>query len=178
MVDSEDMNINRRTASIAVFLLLCVACVAHAFYYYPRLPAEVAHHFGASGQPNAWGSKMSFLVIYLVTVVITAATFLGVAFLMPILPNSALNFPNKEYWLAPERRQKALDYMMQQLLWMGSLTLILLLDIFHQSVQVHLGKATRLSHFWVSMGVYLTLTIVWCVAICREFRKKALSGEK
>ena len=108
---------NSRTFPIALFLLLCVACLAHGLYYYPRLPAEVAHQFGASGQPDAWGSKEHFLVVYLVTVAVMAATFLGLGLAMPKIPNSAINLPNKEYWLAPERRRQTLDYMLPRLLW-------------------------------------------------------------
>ena len=163
---------NKRRTAIAVFVLLCVVCLAHAFYYYPRLPDRVAHHFGASGRPDAWSSKMHFLIFYVVTVAVTAATFLGVGLAMPKIPNSLINLPNKDYWLAPGRRRQTLDYMFPQLLWFGSLTMILLLDMFHQAFQLHLGKATRLNHFWISMGCYLVATTVWCIAIYRKFNKK------
>ncbi|MBL7076616.1 MAG: DUF1648 domain-containing protein [Kiritimatiellae bacterium] len=169
---------NSRTFPIALFLLLCVACLAHGLYYYPRLPAEVAHHFGASGQPDAWGSKEHFLVVYLVTVAVMAATFLGLGLAMPKIPNSAINLPNKEYWLAPERRRQTLDYMLPRLLWLGSLTMVLLLDIFHQSFQVHLGKATSLPHVWYSMVAYLIATAVWCIAVYRRFGKRESQLEK
>lgn len=163
---------NKRTTAITVFVLLSVACVAHALWYYPRLPEQVAHHFGASGQPDAWGSKAQFLVVYLVTVGVMAATFLGFGLLMPKIPNSAINLPNKNYWLAPERRQQTLDYVLPWFLWLGSLTMLLLLDIFQQSFQVHLGKATKLNHFWITMGAYLAITTVWSIAIYRKFSKK------
>jgi len=163
---------NKRITAIIVFALLCVACVAHALYYYPRLPEQVAHHFGASGQPDALGSKTRFLVVYIVTVVVTAVTFLGSGLALPKIPNSLINLPNKEYWLAPERRQQTLDYMLPRFLWFGSITMLLLLYIFHQSFQVHLGKANKLEHFWIVMGAYLTISTVWCVAIYKKFNTK------
>ena len=166
----EDMN--KRTSAIVVFVFLCIGCLAHALYYYPQLPDQVAHHFGASGQPDAWGSKMNFLIIYLVTVAIMAATFLGAGLVIPRIPDSQISLPRKDYWLAPERRQQTLDYVLQQLLWLGSLTMLLLLDMFHQSFRVHLGKATSLDHFWVTMGVYLVLTGMWCIAFYRKFNRK------
>jgi len=163
---------NRRTSAITVFVLLCIACLVHALYYYPRLPEQVAHHFGGSGQPDAWGGKMHFLIVYLATVAVMAISFLGVGLALPKIPNSAINLPNKDYWLAPERRQQTLDYMLPPFLWLGSLTMLLLLDIFHQSFRVHLGKATSLDHFWISMGVYLVVTTVWGIAIYKKFSKK------
>ena len=162
---------NKRTTAIAIFALLCVACVAHALWYYPQLPEQVAHHFGATGEPDAWGHKTHFLIVYLVTVGVMAATFLGAGLLMPKIPNYAINLPNKDYWLAPKRRQQTLDYMLPQLLWMGSLTMILLLNVFHQSFQVHLGNATELNNIGITMGAYLTLTTVWCIAIYKKFKK-------
>ena len=111
-------------------------------------------------------------MVYLVTVGVMAATFLGFGLLMPKIPNSAINLPNKNYWLAPERRQQTLDYVLPWFLWLGSLTMLLLLDIFQQSFQVHLGKATKLNHFWITMGAYLAITTVWSIAIYRKFSKK------
>lgn len=163
---------NRRATAIIVFVLLCLACVAHVLWYYPRLPEQVAHHFGASGRPDAWGHKSQFLVVCLVTAGVMMATFLGLGLAMQKIPNSLINLPNKDYWLAPVRRQQTLDYMFPQLLWLGSLTMLLLLDMFHQSFMVHLGKATKLNHFWITMGIYLILTTVWCIAIYKRFNKK------
>lgn len=163
---------NKRTTAIVVFVIISLACVAHALWYYPRLPEQVAHHFGATGEPDAWGHKTQFLVVYLVTVGVMVVTFLGLGLALPKIPNSAINLPNKDYWLAPERRQQTLDYMLPWFLWLGSLTMLLLLDIFHQSFQVHLGKATKLNHFWITMGAYLAVTTAWCIAIYRRFSKR------
>jgi uncharacterized membrane protein len=163
---------NKRTIAIIVFVIISLACVAHALWYYPRLPEQVAHHFGATGEPDAWGHKTQFLVVYLVTVGVMVATFLGLGLALPKIPNSAINLPNKDYWLAPERRQQTLDYMLPWFLWLGSLTMLLLLDIFHQSFQVHLGNATKLNHFWITMGAYLAITTAWCIGIYRRFSKR------
>jgi uncharacterized membrane protein len=173
LIEQEKQALSRRTTAIRVFALLGITCVAHALWYYPRLPEQVAHHFGASGQPDAWGSKTQFLITYLVAVGVMAATFLGLGLLMPKIPNWVNNLPNKDYWLAPERRKQTLDDFLAPYLWLGSLTMIVLLDIFHQSFQVHVGNATKLSHVWFTMGAYLILTAVWCVAVFRRFRRKA-----
>lgn len=165
---------NKRTAAIGVFVILCSVCVVHALYYYPRLPEQVARHFNASGQPGAKGNKMQFLVVYLATVGIMAAVFLGFGFLLPKVSNSAFNLPNKDYWLAPERRQQTLDSVLSSVFWLGSMTMLLLLDIFHQSVLVHLGKTATLGHFWISLSIYLAITVWVCIAINRKFNKREL----
>ena len=163
---------NKRISARNVFLLLCVICVAHAAWYYPRLPGRVALHFGATGLADAWGPKSRFLLIYLVTLAILAVSFSVPSLFLPRIRNSLISLPNKDEWLAPERRQQTIDTILSQLFCFGSITLILLLDIFHQSIQVNLGKATRLEHVWITLGMYLILTTAWCIAFFRRFRKK------
>ena len=166
---------NKRTSATIVFVILCAACVAHALYYYPLLPEKVATHFGPSGRPDAWGGKMQFFIVYLVTVGVMAAIFLGLGLFLTKFPDDAFTLPNKDYWLAPERRRETLAYIFSCSLWLGSLTIVLLFDLAHQSFQVHLGKATRLDHFWISMGIYLTIVTMWCIATYRKVNKKGAS---
>lgn len=163
---------SKKATAIAVFVLLSVACIVHALWYYPRLPEQVAIHFGASGKPDAWVDKTQFLVFYLITIGIMVAVFLGFGLAMSKIPNWAINIPNKNYWLAPERRRRTLEYMLSPYLWFGSFTMMLLLYIFHQSFQVNLGNAIKLSHAGIATGIYVVLTLVWCVVIYRRFSKK------
>lgn len=154
---------------MAVFLILCALCTAHALYYYPQLPERVAMHFGASGAPDAWSTRTEMLAIYLGTVIFTAGVFLGLGFGMKKLPDWAINIPGKDYWLSPDQRDKTLDIMLHWLLWLGSLTMVLLLDVFHQTIRVNLGKTAALEHPLLSTAVYLVLVIVWCIAVFRKF---------
>ena len=163
------MNCSR--LALAVFLLLCAACVGQALYYFPRLPAEVACHFGAAGQPDAWCGKGEFLSFHLGTIAFLTAVFLGVGLALRKLPDEIINLPNKKYWLAPERRKRTMDGLRIRMLWMGSLTLVFMLDLVGQTFRVHLGQADRLNHAWASLGVYLAATAAWAVALHSKFRK-------
>jgi uncharacterized membrane protein len=162
---------NNQKTAMGVFVLLCIACVVHALCYYPRLPAQVAQHFGAFGQPDAWGSKMQFLIMHVVTISFMAAMILGSGLGMTKIPNSMINVPNKDYWLAPERREQTVAYIQSRLLWLGSCVMIFWLDLAHQSFQVHLGAATKLNHVWVSSTILLTVSAMWCMVIYMKFRK-------
>jgi len=166
-----------RRLSLAVFLTLCVLCVAHAAWYYPQLPDKVASHFGPSGQPDAWSTKTFFVAFYLVITGINALLFLGISFGMSKIPVSLINLPNKDYWLSEERKQKTFDFMFHYLLWFASATLLLLLDMFHQSFQVHLAKADSLSHPMLSLGLYIGFTVVWSIGLLVKFGKKSKSQQ-
>ena len=155
-----------------MFLMLWALCVGYAVYCYPKMPDEVASHFGTGGQPDGWTSKASFITFYLVFTGLMALMFLGISFGMSKIPVSLINLPNKDYWLSPERKQNTFDFMFWYMLCFGSATLLLMLDILYQSFQVHLGKAETLPHFMLSLGLYLGITGVWIVGLYIKFVKK------
>jgi uncharacterized membrane protein len=159
-----------RKLSLIVFIILLLLCIAHAAYYYPLLPDRVASHFGASGQPDAWSSKVSFVKIYVIVVVFMAVLFPGIGLILRMIPVALINLPDKDYWLLPERRQETIAFLSRQFLWFGSATLLLLLDIFHQSFRVHLGKAQALEHPWASVVAYVLFTTFWSIALIVKFK--------
>jgi uncharacterized membrane protein len=155
----------------AVFIIALLLCLAHAAYYYPLLPDRVASHFNASGRPDAWSDKGVFVKIYLFAVALVAIMFSGIGPALRRTPDSLINLPHKDYWLSPGRRQETLDTLSRQFLWFGSATLLLLLDIFHQSFRVHLGKTPGLEHPLASIGVYVAFSVLWTVALIRKFKR-------
>jgi uncharacterized membrane protein len=161
-----------RNISLIVFILLLLLCIGHAMYYYPLLPDRVASHFGASGRPDAWSSKESFVKIYLIVVAVIALLFPGIGLILRKTPPSMMNLPNKDYWLSPERKDETIAILYRQFLWFGSATLLLLLDIFHQSFRVHLGKAQALDHPIASIVVYVVFTTFWSIGLIMKFKLK------
>ena len=161
-----------RNISLLVFILLLALCIAQAAHYYPLLPDRVASHFGASGKPDAWSGKESFVKIYLIVVAFIAVLFLGIGLMLRKIPTSMINLPNKDYWLSPERKQETIDVLSRQFLWFGSATLLLLLDIFHQSFRVHLGKAQTLEHPVVIIVVFIVFSVLWSISLIVKFARK------
>jgi len=161
-----------RRVSLTVFILLFALCVAYAAWCYPQLPAKGACHFGPSGKPDAWSTKTFFVTGYLAVTAINALLFLGISVMMPGIPVSLINLPNKSYWLAEERKRSTFDIIFRYLLWFASATMLLLLDMFHQSVQVNMGRAESLPHPLISLGLYLGFTALWCIGLLFKFGKK------
>ena len=158
--------------SRVLFIVLLVLCVGQSLYYYPLLPDRVASHFGASGQPDAWADKEILVKIYLGVVAFIAILFPGIGFLISKTPPSMINLPNKDYWLSPERRQDTMDTLSRQFLWFGSATLLLLLDIFHQSFKVHLGKAPTLEHAITTIVAYVAFSTLWSIGLIVKFMRR------
>ena len=161
-----------RNISLLVFIILLALCIAHAVYYYPLLPDRVASHFGASGQPDAWSDKETFMKIYLAVVAVLAILFPGIGFVLRKTPSSLINLPNKDYWLSSERSQETINVLSRQFLWFGSATLLLLLDIFHQSFKVHLGEAQALEHPVASIVAYVVFAVLWSVGLIIKFMRR------
>lgn len=151
--------------------------VAHALYYHGQLPETVASHFNAAGEANGWSSRTTFTALYLATTGIMALCFLGPIWLMPKIPDSMINMPHKDYWLAPERRDETFQILNEYLLWLASATMLFLIDAFHQTIQVNLGESKTLGHFWWGLGAYVGLTTVWCALFYRQFMRTPEGGE-
>jgi len=162
---------NLKKVSVALLLTLTALCSAHALYYYPLLPDIVATHFGATGRPDAWAPKAMFLKIYLLTLAFTTAVFLGIVFALSRLPSSMINLPDRGYWLAPERKKETVDFLFHYFLWFASATILLLCDVMHQAIQVHLGKAESLPHPVASLACYLGFTALWLAGLFMRFAK-------
>ncbi len=158
-----------RKISLIVFIILLLLCITHAVYYYPLLPDRVASHFGASGRPDAWSGKGSFVKIYIIVVAFIAVLFPGRGLILRKTPASLINLPNKDYWLSPERKQETVAVLSRQFLWFGSATLLLMLDMMHQTFRVHLGKAQALEHPWISIVGYVLFTTLWSICLIVKF---------
>lgn len=161
-----------QTISFAVFAGLFAACIIHAFYYYPQIPDVVASHFGPAGKPDAWAGKQVFIAVYLISAGMNAVIFAGIAFGLEWIPATKLNLPNRDYWMAGERRQETYQFFFQSFMWFGSATFLLLLDMFHQTFMVHLGKAATLDHPWLSISLYMGFSIAWCIVLFIKFLRK------
>ncbi len=160
-----------RNISRIIFVIALLLCIGQAFYYYPLLPNRVASHFGASGLADAWSDKETFIKIYFFVVVFIGILFSILGLVIRKLPDSMINLPNKDYWLSLGHRQETIDFLARQFLWFGSATLLLLLDVFHQTFNVDLGKTQALSHPMVSIAVYIGFSLLWSVILISKFMR-------
>src|SRR2546425_908938 len=97
-----------------VYVLLAAIGLLYFSFLYPQLPDPMASHFNASGAATAWMPKSGFfMLIAVVTLAASVPVFL-VPMSMAKLPNDKINLPNKEYWLAPERRIETMQYLGSQ----------------------------------------------------------------
>ena len=116
---------------ILVVLFVTILGVSLHFWYLPQLPDRIATHFGMNGEPNEWMSKTNATLLLAGIQVGLPLFLLGVGLLIPKVPNSMINIPNRDYWLQPERRVASLGRVSTMLAWIAVLVSVEMLAVIH-----------------------------------------------
>ncbi len=111
--------------SFIVFVCLVVAAAAFVFSTIDQLPETVATHYGAGGRANGWMTRSGYLLFMMVFLLgfSTLVSFL-IGFIPHMLP-SLTSIPNRDYWLAEERREGLLQFLSSHGWWLGCLIVLL-----------------------------------------------------
>lgn len=159
-----------RFSRLLIFLFIGLAFL-QASHYAPLLPERVASHFDAAGRADGWSSRSGFLNLNMVFVAGMGALFLGVTALINKTPKDAINLPNKDYWLAPERRAATLNTINSQMEWLAAATLALLLGITQLTIEANLAASAALpaGAFWLLFGSYIFFFVIWLVLLLRTW---------
>lgn len=166
------------TASIKPVHAWIAIVLGHAvqtIYYYPRLPAVVAQHFGGGGQPNGWASRDAFFTLSWVVLLGISTMFMLMPRVLRRVPVSLINLPHKDYWLAPERKEESFNFLERQMEWMGVLTVGFIALVLHLAIRANLAPDRRLDNgpFLVLVFVYVATTFLWVARLYRRFPRRA-----
>lgn len=158
--------------SMVPFLAL-VACAALFVWVTGRaLPDVVASHFGASGQANGFMPRGIYVSLMLAIVAFVPLVLVVVPLQAFRNPDARINLPNREYWLAPERRAETIETLSRQSARFSTLLLIFLCYAHWLVIQANKTVPPILSSFWFVGGlvVFLIATLVWAVSLIGRFR--------
>ncbi len=157
---------------IWILALLLGISFLQILHYYPLLPERIASHFNGAGRPNGWSAKGGFLITYLGVLSSVVFTFLVIPIVIRKTPVRLINLPNKEYWLAPERRDQTFTLLARQMLWFGIATLAFFIGTFQLVIRANLSpeKGFSSSTMWVFLGTYLGFLTGWLIRLFLKFR--------
>ena len=159
----------------AAFVLLAFIGFLQARMFAATMPPVVATHFGSSGAPNGWQTQSQFFILEVVLLGVSLLLAFGIPRLIAALPISMLNVPNKEYWLAPGRRDETLAFFKAQFAWFGCIFLAFLLVInqlvyrANQTHPRHLDNPT----FLIALFAFLAYVGIWTVRLVVRFSRKS-----
>jgi uncharacterized membrane protein len=169
--------VNKRFFMSARYLVLLLICGAIAFqcvYYHPLLPEQVASRFGAGGQPNGWTTREGFFVFYTVIFTVMAFSFFVLPLLLHRFRVTAINIPNRNYWLRPQNREQAYTMLTHEMAWFGNaifgflfyvMQLVFEANVAEQGVQRRLPEG----QFLALLGIFFAFVIFWTVRLYRRF---------
>jgi len=91
--------------------------------------------------------------------------------LVRLLPDSLINLPHREYWLAPERRDETAGYLVGHMLWLSCMMSGLTIVLHQMTVEANLQAPPQLSNTtWGYMAMFLVGLFLWIFMLVRHFR--------
>lgn len=156
-----------------IVLFLFGLVIAQSIYFYPLLPDVVGSHFDVAGKVNGTSFKLSYFVVYFVSLAITSSFTLLLPLILKYLPTSTINLPYREYWLSGDQREESLQFLNVHFSWFGVATMLLMVIIFHLTFIANLSQIKDVSvpAPWFLLGAFVLFTIWWTVLLVRRFPK-------
>jgi len=136
------------------------------------LPERVAIHFDLGGLPDSWASDLNSTLLMLT---VQALVFVSLYFspkLLTMQPSRWISLPNRNYWLAPERRSEAVAKF-NQLMWQfGTAVYFFLLLAGALAMRANMTEPARLEQgvLLIGFAIFLAYTAYWTIALLRAFR--------
>jgi uncharacterized membrane protein len=138
-----------------------------------RLPMRVASHFGSSGLANGFVTRDVYLAFTIGLVVLVPA-LVGVLIVMSarFFPQF-LNLPNRDYWLAPERRAETAAYLTTHAAWLAALFALLALGVHVLLIRANRAVPPQLETgpFLAMLLTFMIVMFVWIGALARRFQR-------
>jgi uncharacterized membrane protein len=158
-----------------LFVLLLVVAPMVIFATSASLPTRVATHFGRGGYANGWMTHNGYLMFILAFTVLLPAVVVILVGVLPKVIGARAGIPNRNYWLAPERRTATLSALASIACSLGCLLVLFLLAIHLVTVEANAATPARLSEstlIRVMMGFGLGI-LLWLLALWMRFRRAA-----
>jgi uncharacterized membrane protein len=148
------------TPSRIAFAALLGIALLQGLIYYPQLPDRLASHFDAAGYPNGWSSKSAYFALQAFILLVATVCFAALPAWLQRAPTRLINLPNKDYWLAPERRAATLARLASTLTWFGCAALALTLTVTSLVIRVNLSRGSALpaATMWALLGTFVLCT--------------------
>ena len=161
--------------SRALVTLICLNVFGVVFVVYTSqyLPDKVATHFGINGQADGWMSRNGYLLLMLAFMIGMSAF---VSFVVGTLPRKFpqwTNIPNRDYWLAPQRREESARFLSAHGKRLGYLIVMMMLGMHYTILLAnHMRPPALPGSTFTSIILGFALALLWwIVRLYRRFPK-------
>ncbi len=90
-------------------------------------------------------------------------------------PSARINLPNRDYWLAPERRDETILVLRAGIMWFGTLLVAFLCYAHWLVVLANESQPAHLDESWFvgGLAVFVVATLVWLTVLLGRFRNRS-----
>lgn len=159
------------TVPRSLFFATIAAGIGQCLHDYPLLPERLASHFSASGAANGWMTKSQFLITYAAVIVPALIVEFWVPSKIARTGGDKLRMPNKEYWLAPERRAETFGYFKRFFAWYGCAFLLIEVFAMGLAMRANFQNPPQLPNgpMITAIAAFVVFNIVGVVMMIRRF---------
>ncbi|HEX4377617.1 MAG TPA: hypothetical protein VHZ99_10755 [Steroidobacteraceae bacterium] len=163
---------SERDPTLSGFMVLLAGALVFTWQTGNMLPAVVASHFDRAGVATGYLPRAVYRGAMIVMLVLPALLVVVLPRLSLKRPDARINVPNREYWLAPERRAQTVAIIVQRCTQFGMLLILFLCYAHWLVVHANREQPPTLSSSWLLGGlvVFLGLTARWAAACIGYFR--------
>lgn len=160
--------------SSLLFAMLVLAAATFVWRSSVHLPAMVASHFDAAGAANGFMLQAFYLRLMLLLVLGLPTQMVLLTWYAIGKPEARINLPNKDFWLAPERRGATIAYLRNGIVWFGIMLLALLCYMHWLVVLANAAQPPRLSSagFIGGLLAFFIVLFIWLRRLLARFRHR------
>ena len=161
----------QRDSARTLFLIL-VACAALFVWVTSRaLPEVAASHFAGSGTAKGFMPRTFYVRFKLLVVVVLPLVLVFVPSVRLNNQKAGIRLPNREYWLAPERRAETVEFLRQHMARFGSMLVVFLCYIHWLVVRANTVVPPSIPAPWAigGIGIFVVCALIWAGALLRRF---------
>ena len=169
----EEATVSEPRVPKTLFFAILAAGILQCLHDYPLLPNRLASHFSAAGNANGWMTKPQFLLTYAVVILPALAAEFWLPRKIARTADNRLRLPNKEFWLAPERRAETFAYFENFFAWYGCAFLLLEVFAMGLAMRANFQSPPQLPTGPIMFAIvaFVLFNIAWVTATFRRFSK-------
>lgn len=156
-----------------IFLTVFLFSLIIPIFFYNNLPDKVASHFNFRNEADAWMNKSSYIFFHYGLIIFFTLTFVGLAYIIPKLPKTLINIPNKDYWLNEKRKDFTFLILRTLLFHLATLCILLFIVVDYLVYNANINGTNKLWSFsWFVIIIFLFATGYFTIKFILFFNNK------
>ena len=167
-----------RSSAVPLLLLVLVGTASFVLFSGQSLPPVAASHFAAGGNADSFMPRNEYLVLMASISVGTLLLLALCSGLLRFVPPSMVNLPNRDYWLAPERKEKTYAFLRNHGIYLSVLVALFLCFIHWVVLQANAVEPPQLSLplFVSGSAGFLIAVGIWIAVLFAHFVRRPPGG--